>query len=850
LADSLLITGPPASGKSRIAQERFLAASDSILLTPTATMAEHVRNELARHGFPVRPNRILTLAGFLEQRVGRPASPAMLDLAIQEALDELRPARFLDVARYPGFRHSLANLIEEASANVVPRDLALVFQYVERSLARRGTALRRDHLAAVSANPQNLPRRIVFDGFFSFAPGECEFLESLARRAELFVTLPVWAGAEPALGRLLRAGFLEEQCRGVQRQAETGAFCAPTLEREMEEIAGRILSEAAGGRSFREIAIVLRSREPYGPALQTTLARFGIPARFYFADALIEHPAIEYLSRVVQAALREWDQASLLSALRMPVSGFGTTIEGDAFDFALREKLPAKGLPGGAPATFNRLEWMRERFDQQEWADRLKTLRSLIPVNLEDIETARSVDAALRAFEKVLDETAALLSERSAIPLAEFWNQVETGLRLEPLRHVDRRRNVVHVMDVFEARQWELPIVFVCGMVERHFPLYHREDALLGDAARARAGLKTSAESQRDERFLFDIATSRATERTVLSYSRFDGKGEETLRSFFLQNTEPERCETQIRPGASRPVRLSAPAPIREDASLARLGELHKKLAATSIETFLQCPFQFFASKTLKLAPRPAAPRDRLDVRLQGSILHRALAEFARAPLLGIAILDGVFFDECRRANIPLTYRTEAVRLELLRNFEAFTSDARVALGWATSTEEKISFTLNPILTITGRIDRLDVGPRNQALVIDYKYSAGGKIRERVNENDNGNLVQGGLYLAATQRALGLEPAGMLYCGLRKEVVWDGWHVAIAGLERVGESRTRDGLQELIDAAIGKASQTFEAIVSGEIRARPADEKKCAWCDFRDACRVESMALVRSAGTP
>ena len=89
-------------------------------------------------------------------------------------------------------------------------------------------------------------------------------------------------------------------------------------------------------------------------------------------------------------------------------------------------------------------------------------------------------------------------------------------------------------------------------------------------------------------------------------------------------------------------------------------------------------------------------------------------------------------------------------------------------------------------MTITGRIDRLDVGPANQALVIDYKYSAGNKIRERVEDTGEGHLVQGGLYLAAAARAFGLDPVAMLFCGLKKDVTWDGWHVNIPGLGSLG----------------------------------------------------------------
>jgi ATP-dependent helicase/DNAse subunit B len=81
----------------------------------------------------------------------------------------------------------------------------------------------------------------------------------------------------------------------------------------------------------------------------------------------------------------------------------------------------------------------------------------------------------------------------------------------------------------------------------------------------------------------------------------------------------------------------------------------------------------------------------------------------------------------------------------------------------------------------------------------------------------------------------------MLYCGLKKEVEWDGWHLPLPGLEKIGESCTRDRLEELTDAAAATAVAVFESIASGEIDVRPADERKCAWCDYRDICRIDTQ---------
>ncbi|MCU1335937.1 MAG: ATP-dependent nuclease subunit B-like protein [Bryobacterales bacterium] len=818
-------------------------------------MVEHLRHSLARSGFPVRPRDICTLSQWLEQWSPETAAPpALLDLLVEQALERLRPERFTAVAGFPGFRRALAELFEQVTAPDLPADLAAVEEDVERNLKARGLGFRHGRLVsaaeALRATAEILPENIILDGFFTLSATETELVLALGERASVTITLPDWPGSQALCKILLSAGFAHQRLPAVMRSANRTGFSAATIEREVEEMARRILIHTAQGWAFRETGIVLRSRDPYAGVIETTLARFGIPARFYFHQPLASHPALTFLTKVMRGMLAGWDHAALLAAVRMPVSGLGATPIGDELDFAWRDRLPAAGLP--LPAGLEHLaaldNWRLERMLPQEWATRLKTLRALLPpprvtdgADRDRTSALRSTSAALAVFDEILDGAAAALEGSGRVALAAFWKQVETALALEQLRVPDARRNVVHVMDAYEARQWELPIVFVCGLIERHFPQYHREDPILGDAARRRAGLATAADRQTEERFLFELATTRATEETILSYPRFDEQGEDTLPSFFLQGELPAVAGRPIVPRVERGVdtpRGSGDPP----------HFVHKTLSATGIESFLQCPFQFFANKTLRLRPRPPVPRDRLDLLLQGSILHRALAEWTRAPLLGSAILDEIFEEECARRRVPEGYRTEAVRLELMRHFRGFLDDRQLALtNWTTRVEEKFSYPLNPLLTITGRIDRLDIGPANKALVIDYKYSAGNKIRERVEDTGAGNAVQGGLYLAAAARAFGFDPVAMLFCGLKKDVIWGGWHVSVAGLESLGTSSTREVLRGLMDDAERVAVRAHEAITSGDIAIRPADPQKCKWCDFRDICRVESAVRVQKA---
>jgi hypothetical protein len=821
-------------------------------------MAEHVRHAFARSGarsgYPVRPREILTLATALEAWCPQAAAPpALLDLFIEQALERLRPERFMAVAGFPGFRRALANLFEHVAPQALPADILSLEEDVERNLKARGLGLRYARLGsaaeALRSAVGSLPE-VTLDGFFTLSAAETELVLALGGRTNVTITLPDWPGSRTVRETFLSAGFAEQRLTSAVRSSRRTGFSAATIEREVEEIARRILKYDARGTEFREMGIVLRSRDPYAGIVETTLARFGIPARFYFHQTLDSHPALTFLSTVIQAMLAGWEHATLLAAVRMPVSGMGATAQGDALDFAWRDRLPAVGLP--LPEGLENLAaldgWRRERLNPREWAARLKTLRTLLPEprvpedgDRDRIGALRSTAAALAAFDEILDGTALALDGSGRCALAVFWKQVETALALEPLRVADARRNVVHVMDAYEARQWELPVVFVCGLIERYFPRYHREDPILGDGARQQAGLDTAADRRMEERFLFELATSRATEDTVLSYPRFDDQGEDTLPSFFIEGS--------LEPIEARPIVPHVPGRMQYATGERRHVEYSlKTLSPTGIESFLQCPFQFFAGKTLRLRRRPPVPRDRLDLLLQGSILHRALAEWTRAPLLGPAILDEIFEEECVRLRVPGGYRTEAVRLELMRNFRGFLDDRQFELrGWSTRVEEKFSYPLNSLVNITGRIDRLDVGAANEALVIDYKYSAGNKIRERVDDTGGGHLVQGGLYLAGAARTFGLDPVAMLFCGLKKHVTWDGWHVSVPGLESLGTACTREVLNQLMEDAESAAIRVYEAIVEGDIAVRPSDPRKCQWCDFRDICRVESAALVKVA---
>src|SRR6185312_5287009 len=287
-------------------------------------MGEHVRHSLARAGFPVRPREICTLANWLEERSPEGAVPtALLDLLIEQALERLRPERFGPVAGFPGFRRALAELFEHIPPDALPADIMSLEVEVEQRLKARGLGFRHARLRRAAGALGSVPANIILDGFFTLSSPETELVLALAERTSVTITLPDWPGSQAVRKILLSAGFAEQRLSATFRSPAQTGFSAATVEREVEEIARRILAYAAQGRSFREMGIVLRSRDPYAGVVETTLARFGIPARLYFHYPLGSHSAIMFRAGVVRAILAGWDHAALLAAIRMPVSGLG-----------------------------------------------------------------------------------------------------------------------------------------------------------------------------------------------------------------------------------------------------------------------------------------------------------------------------------------------------------------------------------------------------------------------------------------------------------------------------------------------------------------------------------------------
>jgi len=448
---------------------------------------------------------------------------------------------------------------------------------------------------------------------------------------------------------------------------------------------------------------------------------------------------------------------------------------------------------------------------------------------------------ALAAFHDAAGQAVGVLPPGRTLAFGEYWDALSTVLELENLHVPDDRRNVVHVMDVYEARHWELPVVFVCGLIEKQFPRYRSADPVFPDAARSRlaaAGIRvaTAASGRDEEEFLFEVAATRATSEVVFTYPEHDERGDPNIPSFFIERligVEAERCAAPAS-GAVEPMPPSDPY-LHDPRLLDIIAQRHAVIGPRAIESFLQCPFRFFLEQTLGLEGAPPLAHDRLDARVEGSIVHHVLAEAPQATAGLDELIERVFDEICAAERVPEGGRKELARIRLLRDLRRFLSEARGLDGWTTRTEEPIEFPLEDGLTLRGRIDRYDIGPNREAVVFDYKYSSAAGIRERIRGYEEGRHVQAALYLLGLEHA-GYVPAGMFYYGLKRDVTLDGWHTSLPQFEGRGTACTREALRDLLESARAAGVAAVREIRGGRVGSLPAERGRCEFCEYFDVC--------------
>src|SRR5262249_13843953 len=262
-----------------------------------------------------------------------------------------------------------------------------------------------------------------------------------------------------------------------------------------------------------------------------------------------------------------------------------------------------------------------------------------------------------------------------------------------------------------------------------------------------------------------------------------------------------DRRLERARAAFRRPTRITSPLILEQLGSRSTFG-------VTELERFADCSSAWFVERFLAPKTIDAEP----DAMQRGSVAHTALHRFfTRIPAeLGIEQLGPQNVDDRRRlmrqcfggavagVRMDLTeMQSRELDQTLWRDLEAFVEDEceselalvprrfEVSFGNDRAAPElQRGLELSPGLTLSGKIDRIDVDPFGaRGIVQDYKS---GKHAHSAREIERELRLQVPLYMLVLRDLVGLEPLGGLYrplAGARKA----------RGLVREAEAETLPG---------------------------------------------------------
>ena len=345
---------------------------------------------------------------------------------------------------------------------------------------------------------------------------------------------------------------------------------AANMQDEVEQIARRIRKLTYEEEyTFSQIAVIFRNIEKYQDLVEDTFTRFSIPVRIYDKNPLKENPLVKAVMNTISIFKNKWQDEEVWKVLKtntgIEVSHINKLdqeylIIGKIDDYKKWLKLtsdselkPVSDFLKQLKGVFSKMEG---RHAYSHFCDcifeivNMYYILAFVPLkenhNVEIADLMKSDAMALREFFKILKDTTVgeLTGGKGAIPFEEFLHTFESQVDLTSYKKTDRRKEVVNVIDVLEARQWEIPVVFVGGLLEKEFPRQVRENLFMKDYYRRRlnaAGkivLREASEKIGEEMYLFYIAITRAKEKLYLSYPSANSNGNLTLPSFFLSDIQ------------------------------------------------------------------------------------------------------------------------------------------------------------------------------------------------------------------------------------------------------------------------------------------------------------------------
>ena len=677
---------------------------------------------------------------------------------------------------------------------------------------------------------------------------------------------------------------------------------------EVEAVGAQVARLLSDGVPAGEIAIVLRDPRSAGPLYRRVLNRFDIPVAVQADLAVARTATGAGLIALLDAAVGGGRASDLLAYLRTPGVASPSKVDWFERR-VLRDRLRTvdEALAVWDPGSENGDHGLREIAKLREAATGISLLREAGAQARWIAERAIRRQGAIAEEDRALELRTGSEIERALGELADLGLTHSAADVISAVAELDvpmwrgPTEGRVRVISPYRARARRVAHLFVCSMQDGDFPRRDTGGPLLSDDARRALALPERKKAEVEDRYLFSVCLSRPKQRLWLSWRSADDEGGATSRSPFVDEVREllapglpadleERDAAMVAEAGGRGLAESVfdagsapsetelararaatdprtangrlrPGPLRLDPVLERMKEI-KLFGPSTLEEYALCPYRWFIGHELK--PQRVGPED--EPLTSGQIAHKVLEALYESPpgpeprptseSLG-AWRDRAreLISEMGEKRLPRELADTAAALRKVEGLVlAFLADeAATATAFSPAhTEAAFGFDESekgplPLAGggVHGQIDRIDLGPRGEALVQDYK--SGGTVDGGAGMLEKRGKLQLQLYMLAARELWGHELAGGLYRPLggtsnrqpkgllRKELADE-----LAGLDpRPKDHLSEEDFEAALDEARAKAEEIVAGVQEGRVVRDPIGGSCPEFCSFQPICRRE-----------
>ncbi len=676
-------------------------------------------------------------------------------------------------------------------------------------------------------------------------------------------------------------------------------------EEELVAIARQLKADRRSGDAvpLDRTAIVYKNPLPYLYAAAEIFRGAGIPYQISDALPLAAEPTAAALDLILDAVSSRFSRASLIALLRSPHFRFDpevTRASVSALDRTLSaarylgelERLDA--LAGDAAAGASRpaldaalaaARALAPLTDTHPASGQLTCLLAFWTAHARPIADEDPFASRERRARAAIVDMLAMLATVHAAHDDPAWTIDEVGIAVR--RWIEDQTFVpspddcrgVHLLDDQAARYGDFDDVAIVGVVDQDWPERPRRNIFYPPALLKSLGWPSEKDRRAagDARFL-ELLTS-ASRRTLVSTFTLD---EDAIvpRSMQLDEIPRARLSTVARepfeaarvfadealslePITFEPFQGDARgwAEMRTQRSPAAAPGFHgtvrglppRPWSVSAIETYLDCPFKFFAQHVLKLEEEPE-DQEVMDPRRQGQFVHRVFEQFFDAwQRAGHRAVTPQNLDAARDMFTAVVDRALShlpIAEAGLERTRLLGSPAAAGLGEAVLRmeaerpipvverllEEQLidDFTFATAdgprtIALRGKADRIDLLADGTFRLIDYKL---GWPPQR------GRALQLPIYsLCAEQKLAGYKD--------RNWQLGEAAYLAFKGSRRVVPLfATAADRAKVLAEAQQRLADTVAAIERGEFPPTPDDVWRCETCSFASVCRKDYVGDV------